>query len=163
AARPDPAAPTSGASLLQGLLRHALLRELAQATALIAAGTPGSDVMQLVRDTELIDLVTGAPPTLTWKRQLDLKVPGDAANRTIRQFLEGLMTYTAPSVSALGEFRASLAYLQGLDTEALQYLAAGSLDLSTHRLDAWVTSFATKRLESMRTAGAKGAYAGGYG
>src|SRR5262249_50151424 len=161
-ARPDPAAPASGASLLQCLLRHALLRELAQATALVAAGAPGTDVMQLVRDTELIDLVTGAPPTLTWKRQLDLKVPGDAANRTIRQLLEGLTTYTAPSVTALGEFRTSLAYLQGLDTEALQYLAAGPLDLPRHRPDAGVPPTATTRLEPMRTAGAKGAYAGGY-
>ena len=162
AMRPDPASPGSTASLLQILLRHALLRELAHATALIAAGAPGADLTQLMRDSEMIDLITGAPPTLTWKRQLDLPVPGDASNRTIRQYLESLTAFDAPSVAELGDFRNSLAYLQGLDTEALEYLAAGTIDLSAHRLDAWVTSFATKRLESMRTAGAKGVYAGGY-
>ena len=162
AMRPDPDSPTSTASLLQILLRHALLRELAQATALIAAGAPGTDVTQLLRDSEMVDLVTGAPPTLTWKRQLDLPVPGDASNRTIRQYLESITTFDTPSVAALGDFRDSLAYLQSLDTEALEYLAAGTLDLSAHRFDAWATSYATKRLESMRAAGSKGVYAGGY-
>ncbi|MEO8630677.1 MAG: hypothetical protein ABI612_21650, partial [Betaproteobacteria bacterium] len=163
AARPDPEAPDATASLLQMLLRHALLRELADATARIAAGAPGADVTALLRDTELIDLVTGAPPTLTWKRQLDLQAPGDAANRTIRQFLESLTAFTAPSVAALGEFRSALAYLQNLDSETLQYLMTGTLDLSAHRIDAWVTSFATKRLASMTAGGTKGAYIGGYG
>ena len=163
AARPDPAAASSTMSLLQLLLRHALLRELAEATARIAAGAPGTDVTALLRDSELIDLVTGAPPTLTWKRQLDLKVPGDPGNKTIRQFLEGLTTFDAPSVAGLGDFRRSLAYLQGLDSESLQYLLQGTLDLSAHRLDAWITSFATKRLASMRAAGSKGVYVGGFG
>ncbi len=163
AARPDPESPDATASLLQILLRHALLRELADATALIAAGAPGTDVTALLRDTELIDLVTNAPPTLTWKRQLDLTAPSDAANRTIRQFLESLTTFTAPSVAALGEFRNALAYLQNLDSETLQFLMTGTLDLSAHRIDAWITSFATKRLASMSANAPKGAYIGGYG
>ena len=39
----------------------------------------------------------------------------------------------------------------------------GALDLSSHRLDAWVTSFATKRLKSMRQKDPAGVYLGGYG
>jgi hypothetical protein len=39
----------------------------------------------------------------------------------------------------------------------------GTLDLSSHRLDAWVTSFATKRLKSMRQKDPTGVYLGGYG
>ena len=39
----------------------------------------------------------------------------------------------------------------------------GTLDLAAHRLDAWVTSFATKRLAAMRSAQGEGVYVGGYG
>ena len=39
----------------------------------------------------------------------------------------------------------------------------GTLDLSAHRLDAWITSFATKRLATMRAARRKALYVGGYG
>ena len=164
AARPDPAASDGSTSLLQLLLRHALLREIADATAGIAAAVPGSDVTALLREAELVDLVTGAAPTLTWKRQLDLPAPGIAGNPTVRQLLEGLTSFTTPpAVTALGDFRNSLAHLQGLDSERLQYLMQGTLDLSTHRLDAWITSFASKRLAGFAVSPGKGVYVGAYG
>jgi hypothetical protein len=164
AARPDPAATDGSTSLLQLLLRHALLREIADAAAQIAAGAPSRDVTALLRDAELVDLVTDASPTLTWKRQLDLPTPGIAGNPTIRQFLEGLTSFaTPPAVTALGDFRSSLAHLQGLDSESLQYLMQGTLDLSTQRLDAWITSFASKRLAVFSASPGKGVYVGAYG
>jgi hypothetical protein len=171
-ARPDPKATDRATSLLQVLLRHAMLREIATAAARIAATIPGNDLVTLLRDLELVDLVdvppvnfTLQPPpqTLHWRRQLDIIVPSITGTGTIRQFLEGLTTFTAPSVTALGDFRASLAHLQGLDSESLQFLMQGTLDLSAHRLDAWVTSFATKRLASMTANGSTGRYVGGYG
>ena len=168
AARPDPSAPSSGASLLQALLRNSYLREIAQAAAAIAATAPGADVRALLRDPELVDLVTGTAPTFTWKRQLDSKAPAITGDRTIRQFLEGfiadpLSAHGNAAVAQLADFRASLADLKGQDTETLQFLMQGSLDLASHRLDAWITSFATKRLTAMRAASATGVYAGGYG
>ena len=39
----------------------------------------------------------------------------------------------------------------------------GTLDLSSHRLDAWITSFATKRLAAMRARQRRRAAGGGYG
>ncbi|MEJ8850705.1 hypothetical protein [Variovorax rhizosphaerae] len=164
AMRPDhPNNVDAKSSLLQILLRHALLRELAQATAMIAAGLPGNDLATLLRDTELIDLVTGAAPSLTWKRQLALKVPAVTGDKTIRQFLESTTTFDATALASLGAFRSSLTWLRTLDSEALQLLMQGTLDLSSHRLDAWITSFATKRLTSMRAAAPQGIYAGAYG
>ena len=69
-----------------------------------------------------------------------------------------------PAIAALGDFRASLAHLQALDSETLQYLMQGTLDLSSHRLDAWITSFATKRLaRDARARRRRGVYVGGYG
>ena len=72
-------------------------------------------------------------------------------------------SFTTPALTALGEFRASLAHLQDLDSEALSHLMQGTLDLSAHRLDAWVTSFATKRLAAMHIDGPAGQYIGAYG
>ena len=102
AMRPDPANPETSSSLLQTLLRHALLRELAWATATIAARLPGNDVAALLRDPELIDLVTGAAPTLTWKRQLALKVPAVTGDRTIRQFLEAATAVRCARARVIG-------------------------------------------------------------
>ena len=40
---------------------------------------------------------------------------------------------------------------------------AGTLDLASHRLDAWITSLATKRLHDMRRDSTSGVLFGGYG
>jgi hypothetical protein len=161
-ARPDPQAPIADASLLQMLLRHALLRELAYAAARLQADETGADLAALLRDVELVDLVTGAPPTNHWRRQLEtiLTVTG---GRTIREYLETQTTFTTPALASLGEFRSSLADLRVLDSEALAHLMQGTLDLSAHRLDAWITSVATKRLAAMHGDGQRGQYVGAYG
>jgi hypothetical protein len=160
--RPDPHAADNAASLLQMLLRHALLREIAYAAARLQANETGADLAALVRDAELVDLVTGAPPTLHWMRQLDrtLTITGGV---TIREFLEAQSSFTTPGLAALGEFRSSLADLKDLDSEALLQLMQGTLDLSAHRLDAWVTSVATRRLAAMHVDGPMGQYVGAYG
>src|SRR5262249_38596548 len=88
-ARPDPASPTATASLLQLLLRHALLRELADAAAQVGAAAPNADLGALLRDAELIDLVTDQPPSQPWTRHLDQPAPGIPGNPTMRQYLEG--------------------------------------------------------------------------
>jgi hypothetical protein len=157
------AQPGEATSLLQALLRHSMLLEYAAAAAAITGSQPGGSAAALLRDQELVDLVTGAPPSSTWKRRLDLKVSAITGDRTIREHLESLTAFDTPSVAALGAFRASLTHLKALDSEALQYLLQGTLDLASHRLDAWVTSLATKRLASMRATQAQGLYVGGYG
>ena len=157
------ARPTAGTSLLHTLLRHSMLLEYANAAATIAGTRPGASLAALLKDQELVDLVTGAPLTDTWKRQLDLTVASVTGTKTIRQHLEGLTDFQAPAVAAIGAFRQSLAHLQARDSEALQSLMQGTLDLASHRLDAWITSFATKRLVSMRASQAQGVYVGGYG
>src|SRR5205807_2158505 len=67
AMRPDPQAAAGSTSVLQALLRHALLREIAEAAARLYAGETGADLAALLRDAELVDLVSGASPTLHWK------------------------------------------------------------------------------------------------
>ena len=138
--------PGEGTSLLQALLRHSMLLEYASATAAIAGTEPGASLAALLRDPELIDLVNGVPLSTTWKRLLDRKVAAITGTKTIREHLDSLQTFNAPQVAALGAFRDSLEHLQGLDSEALQFLMQGTIDLASYRLDAWITSFATKRL-----------------
>src|SRR5499427_464136 len=155
-------AARNAGSLLQALLRHAWLREIAYAAARLQAAETGGDPAALLRDAELVDLVAGAQPTLHWKRQLE-QVLTATAGQTIRVFLETQATFSTPALAALGEFRASLARLNNLDSEALSQQMQGTLDLSAHRLDAWVTSIATKRLAAMHIDGPAGQYVGGYG
>jgi hypothetical protein len=63
---------------------------------------------------------------------------------------------------ALGEFRASLDYLAALPEAELGRLAAETLDCCSHRLDAWLTSLASRRLDAVRET-SFGTYIGGYG
>lgn len=151
------------ASLLQALLRHAMLMEYAHAAVAIAGTQAGANVGALLKDAELIDLVSGGTLTDTNKRLLDRAVSAITGNNTIRAHLEALTTFQTPQTAALGAFRASLTHLQALDSEALQYLMQSTLDLAVHRLDAWVTSMATKRLAAMRAVQPQGLYVGSYG
>ena len=155
--------PGEGTSLLQALLRHAMLLEYASATAAIAGTEPDASLAALLRDPELIDLVNGEPLSTTWKRLLDRNVAAITGTKTIREHLESLQSFSAPQVAALGAFRDSLEHLQNLDSEALQFLMQGTIDLASYRLDAWITSFASKRLASMRVEQPQGVYVGGYG
>ena len=158
-------------SLLEALLRHGLLRELANAAARTLTTDPAV-LATMLRDLELVDMIDAPvinfliqkpPLTQHWKRQLEAKTTSDPNAPSVRAYLEGLKAFTTPAVTALGEFRTALARLQTMDTESLEFLMRGTLDLSAHRLDAWITSFATKRLTLMTASGAGGQYVGGYG
>jgi hypothetical protein len=153
-----------GPGLLSMLLRHALLRELADSAARIAAAEPGADLAALRRDAELVDLVSGAAPTPnTFGRLLDRSVPSITGQNTIRQHLEALTSWNTPATAALGEHRAALSHLQNVDYESLELLTSATLDLSSHRLDAWISSFANERLSAMREVAPEGSYVGAYG
>ena len=169
--RPLPTAIDKQTSLLEALLRQALLREIATAAARLFPATADHTLLSLLRDLELVDLVDlpvvnniiqTPPPSTHWKRQLDTTMPGQPGV-SIRQFLETTTDFSKDEVKALGKFRDSLAHLQTLDTESLQFLTQGTLDLSSYRLDAWITSYATKRLASMTGGAPIGQYIGGYG
>ena len=70
---------------------------------------------------------------------------GENAPEPLKSFLKGVM---------------QLAYLS---TAALERLLGETLDLASHRLDAWITSLATQRLKKLRKDNPTGIYLGGYG
>lgn len=155
--------PGEETSLLQALLRHAMMLEYANATAALAATESGANFAELLRDPELIDLINGEPLSTTWKRLLERKVAAITGTRTIREYLDTPPAFDIPQLAALGAFRDSLDHLQNLDSESLQFLLQGTIDVASYRLDAWITSFATKRLAAMRAVQPQGIYLGGYG
>ena len=145
--RPDSQTPLADTSLLQMLLRHALLREIAYATARLIADETGADLQALLRDAELVDLVTGAPPTNHWRRQLERTLTA-TGGRTIREFLETQTDFTTPALAALGEFRSSLEDIKKLDSEAIGQLMQGTarpVGASARRLDNFGRDQATGR------------------
>jgi hypothetical protein len=168
------AEPSAQTAVLHALLRHAALREIADAAAAIASGLPGRDLNALLHERDLIDLVDQAPVDFVfgpparnehWRRQLQLVVPDVTGAATIEQYLDNLQSHehpAHPAVRPLGEFYEALEHLQSLPAGALELLQQGTLDLSSYRIDAWITSFANKRLSAMAHAG-RGLRIGAYG
>lgn len=142
--------------LLYRLVRHALLVEHAIA-AMRVQGTASGDHLE----RELVDILPG-PPTPTLWRQLDRQVSTPAGPMVLRDYLRG--PADDPPLRDLREFRAATAALASESAADLERLMAETLDLASHRLDAWITSFATRRLRWLRQqAPSGGAYVGAYG
>ena len=156
-------------TLLYLLLRHSMLLEYAAAGShlLLKRGllTPAQR-----REPELVDLVAGQATQTVWDQlEINISVAGVANPVKLGTYLLGFTPSGEPDVAnepdlkPLSEFRASLAHLKSLDVSRLEQLLSGTLDLCSHRLDAWITSFATKRLTEMRQAKPTGVLIGGYG
>lgn len=153
--------PPSKSSLLYLLLRHSMLLEYGAAGHLLRSGER--------REQELVNM-PGRPATQTVWEQLnrDVNVSG-VGNMKLGSYLLGFLpsgepdTARNPELKPLSDFRASLTHLKSLDADRLEELMTGTLDLCSHRLDAWITSLATKRLTEMRNASPTGMLFGGYG
>jgi hypothetical protein len=153
------------------VLRHAMLLEYRNA-ALNLLYPQKSDRQSLgywleVQEKELIGTPGfGGLSTFqsTWEL-FDRSAPGVTGR--VGDFLHSLRSAPGPDlaqhVAELLEFRESMAHLQTLGTAKLQRLFAGTLDLCSHRLDAWITSIASKRLAEMARADPTGVLVGGYG
>ena len=150
-------------SLFHALLRHGMLLEywMAAVDLLFADKTP-LEYWSMYQEQELSDMVGIATP----KNVLSRPVAG-LTDGPIGDFLVGMRSVAdptvAPRVSGMLEFRKSLEHLQSINAAKLQRLFAGALDLCSHRLDAWITSFATKRLAEMRKERPTGLTLGCYG
>ncbi|KQR77320.1 hypothetical protein ASF98_21470 [Arthrobacter sp. Leaf337] len=154
--------PPERTPLLYRLLRHALLLEHAQAAARVRTrfglGPP-------LREPELVDLVPGTVTDTAWRVLADERVwtPG-GPTETLQAHI--LRTVGSTATADLADFRAALTGLTDLPVGVLERLLAQSVDLASHRIDAWLTSFATKRLAWLRqpvdAPRATGVHVGGY-
>jgi Concanavalin A-like lectin/glucanases superfamily len=122
-------------SLLEVLIRHAILLECGVA---FRGNTPWVE-------RELVNIGSIAA-----------YFPGPATVDELR---------ARPDGAGLRELHDALQVLSTLSREELTRLAGGTLDLASHRLDAWITSMATRRVDELRAhpGRAKGLTLGAYG
>jgi hypothetical protein len=149
--------------LLLHLVRHSTLQAYADAAMREAPPTDGA-----WREPELVDIATfqnGDPmiedDTLTSWRYISRLQQGRDLGREMRD----LSDTRDPRAADLTEVRDALRWLAAQPPAALERLLAETLDLSGHRLDAWITAVATARLRAQRAvpANATGMHIGGYG
>ena len=132
-------------SMIYLVMRHALLVEYAGAAARALNIPPARRVEEeQLGFTQLGDFET-------------------LLRRITRAGLHAGTAFTNPADALLQEFRRTLQQLKLIPAEEIDILLRATLDLSSHRLDAWITSLATKRLKNMRRVQRTGAYIGGYG
>lgn len=153
------AQPSAGLSLLMRLLRHSTLLEYLK---MCEVNNPA------------------------WRRECEFFVRG-FANNSIGQWdmnddddTSGIevQSITPWNILATGEkaareagtilqpraaFKNSLSYLDSRPAEVLEPLLLETLDLCSHRLDAWITSLASRNLEALRSRTSGGIYLGLYG
>ena len=84
----------------------------------------------------------------------------DLVNRTI---IAADPSHLGSAVADYARFAAALQTLEGLPLERLELLLGETLDCCSHRLDAWLTSVATRRLADLRRSRPTGLALGGFG
>ena len=137
------------ASLLAALVRQGWLREHAVAAA------------RLIDDT---DRGPGPRRGALRVRRLDARLVG-AARRpvggdTVRARLASAGDPAAADIEA---FRAAALTVAAASADVLAPHVAETLDAASHRVDAWATSLATRRLAELRAERPTGVLVGGYG
>lgn len=155
-------------TLLHLLLRHSMLLEYAAAGSRLLINR---ELLQpaLRREPELVDLPMGQLMLTVWRQMAKKITVTGAGEMELGKYLLGFTPSGEPDLAndsdlkQLSEFRASLAHLKSLQVDKLEKSMAGTLDLCSHRLDAWITSLATKRLAELRKARPTGVLVGGYG
>ncbi|HEU0029480.1 MAG TPA: hypothetical protein VFQ53_02520 [Kofleriaceae bacterium] len=144
----------SAKPLLYRMLRQGLLLELdADAFPILHANRRVTATER--REPELVGIVARTEHRLDAWQRLESVVP-EASNRV--PLGEHLLD-VGPRTS---QVRAALAELEDLPTAELQRLFTETLDISSHRLDAWISSLAARRLASLR-AQRRASYVGAYG
>jgi hypothetical protein len=142
--------PGAKKPLLYKLLRHALLLEYAR-----IARDPAVGVLP-PREYELFGFTLPIEDRPFW----DTVSPAFEPQIAFRAFdYHDVLSVPPNSESdAVGLAQA----LTGVPNEEVERLFTEALDVSSHRLDAWITALATRRLESLRALHDRGGYVGGY-
>jgi hypothetical protein len=170
----DPPAGPATETLLFTLARRSAA--LADADAAVRMTRPTSVVARKAElEPELIDPVPGAT-TPTIIRLLASRASEATAGAVPSMIRLGdvVATLSREQVRALGQdhlvdahdraqaVRSALGHMAGRPSAALDRLVRALLDSCSHRLDAWITSYATRRLATLRRARPAGVHLGGF-
>lgn len=175
-------------TLLHLLVRHAALHEyigaayriLARRDAVAPAerlepdvvGGSGSSPLALLdrrladmNDQQVGSVLDSLRVPLREEARRDVAASGAIWRRNLYQVASGKggSPDVATEVTELAAFLRALNYLSGRPSAVLARTLTETVDLCSHRFDAWATSFATKRLEWLRARNPRGVYLGGYG
>ncbi|MEN8237968.1 MAG: hypothetical protein ABFR53_02075 [Actinomycetota bacterium] len=156
-------------SLLHALLAHGAQLEVGKAASGLVTDfkfPAGSRPPKIATgaDPELVGVETDKRVPATPVRLAERKVNAITGNRTLANHIATIQAPSrVPATKNLASFRASLDHLAGLPSAELERLFLEALDCSSHRLDAWLNSFAAKRLDELRSQRPVGVFVGGYG
>ena len=144
-------------ALLYLMLRHSVLLAYAT-TAYRILVRRGQLPDAPFHEPALVDIAGTVKPirARTLLRVLDV-------DPSLRASIHTLTAAQEPEATALDELRASLLHLEALPLEELSRQFSGCLDLFAYRLDAWITSLATSRLDELRKQRPRGLALGGFG
>lgn len=162
-------------ALLYILLRQAMLVAQADVGAravLEAVGGNGSAAAVAWQERELIGFsVDDTIPTIWNVLGTPVGDDGTAAAVLAQGVVLGALGQdpgpialpTGPEADALRALTSGLEHLRTRPTATLERTMRETLDLATHRLDAWITSLASERLERLRAVAPDAVCLGGYG
>ena len=98
---------------------------------------------------------------------LGLKLAGTTGQQSVEEHIGAKFalprTEWPQHMSNIASFNDSLEYLQQRTAGELQHAFRTTLDLFSNRLDAWITSLATHRLDTLRDASPQGIHLGAFG
>ncbi|MDQ4130057.1 MAG: hypothetical protein M3133_03560, partial [Actinomycetota bacterium] len=127
----------------------------------------------VMRLTEYTGIELGTPPTSPTEvlvrapsEAARVVIPGVTGGQTVRELVTAAVASdgpVSPEYQALNDTLESLEWLAGRSAAELDRALLGLLDVYSHRLDAWYTSLATRRLVTVRGAAPSGIHVGGYG
>ena len=152
-------------SLLYRLLRHSALLEYHNAAFRLELRHA---IVQPAERTEReIQGLAAQPAQFDRVQHLLLNVPAVTGQQPVHAYLSNpanaaTIVSLFPDAPVVG-FRDALAALSGASPAELERLFGETLDVASHRLDAWITALASKRLESMRTGVPAGCHLGAFG
>ncbi|QNU68628.1 hypothetical protein EHE19_009630 [Ruminiclostridium herbifermentans] len=164
-------------SLLYLLLRHSCLRELVDAAiSILKDNNKLKDWEHL--DADLINMKiedSSEPSRIVWElfnRRITIENTVINTNRPIRANTITVGTYIEKNYKncsedsplyGLRKFMEAVETIKDASYQQIDRLVRQTLDSASHRLDAWITSFATRRLSEIRDRGIEGTLIGGFG
>lgn len=143
------------------LLRHGLLLAYAEAAYQLQV-EQGHLAAGAVGDPGLVDILENPGETSLTPLRL-LTQPAGPNQPALGDTIDSLRAEESAALQSLAAVRQGLAHLATVPAQQLDLLLRETLDLASHRLDAWITSLATARLQQLRQSQPQGAILGGYG
>jgi len=144
-------------ALLYLLLRHATLDVLQRVAdgLLIQANV---ETVAIKREPQLVKVAGVAAATTVWER-LDAPLPAVSGAKPLGEFL---LATDIPQGQQIAEHRQALQDLENLPTAELERLLTETLDVCSHRIDAWITALPARRLADLRAANPLGSHLGAF-